>query len=50
MNCPKCNLIWTPRKPNPRECPRCKTRFDYGKWKLTPEPIDHKEGASPSSL
>ncbi len=32
--CPKCCYNWESRKPEPRECPRCKTRLDYVKRKL----------------
>ncbi len=29
MKCQKCTYTWEPRKDNPKECPRCKTRLDY---------------------
>jgi rubredoxin len=29
MRCPSCGYEWKPRVPNPKECPRCKTRMDY---------------------
>jgi rubrerythrin len=31
MKCPQCNYEWEPRKPDPKACPRCKTRLDYQK-------------------
>jgi len=24
VKCPRCGYTWTPRVPNPKECPRCK--------------------------
>lgn len=27
--CPYCGYEWTSRKEEPKECPRCKRRFDY---------------------
>ena len=30
--CPKCGNVWTPRVPNPLECPSCKYRLKYGKY------------------
>lgn len=32
MNCPKCQYTWKPLTEAPKMCPRCKARFDYGKW------------------
>ena len=29
--CPKCNYEWIARIDEPKACPRCKTRLDYGK-------------------
>lgn len=40
MICPKCSYEWEPRKPNPKVCPRCKARLDYGPWKLKKESGD----------
>lgn len=34
--CPRCDYSWSPRMLAPKLCPRCKTRIDYGKWKVTP--------------
>lgn len=35
--CPYCQYEWISRKrnpdKNPRACPRCHTRTDWGKWK-----------------
>jgi len=27
MECKRCHHKWTPRVPNPRECPRCKSPY-----------------------
>jgi len=38
MNCPKCKYQWKPITNNPKVCPRCKARLDYGKWETqTPQ-------------
>jgi len=29
MKCPRCEYVWDPKVPNPKECPRCKVRLDY---------------------
>ncbi|MEM3421729.1 MAG: hypothetical protein QW315_05680 [Candidatus Hadarchaeum sp.] len=29
MKCSRCGYQWEPKVPNPKECPRCKTRLDY---------------------
>lgn len=29
MRCVKCGYEWAPRKPDPKSCPRCKSRLDY---------------------
>jgi ssRNA-specific RNase YbeY (16S rRNA maturation enzyme) len=29
MKCPRCEYVWEPKVPNPKECPRCKVRLDY---------------------
>ena len=29
MKCQYCNYEWSPRKPDPKACPRCKRRLDY---------------------
>ncbi len=29
MKCPHCNYEWSPRKDQPKACPRCKRRLDY---------------------
>jgi len=31
MKCPRCRYEWESRKDNPKACPRCKSRLDYGK-------------------
>jgi len=33
MKCPKCNYEWEERKDDPKSCPRCKGRLDYGNKK-----------------
>ena len=32
--CCKCDYEWKPRIKNPKSCPRCKTRLDFGKAKI----------------
>ncbi|MEM2192158.1 MAG: hypothetical protein QXG38_00915 [Candidatus Hadarchaeales archaeon] len=29
MRCPRCGYEWSAKVPNPKECPRCKSRLDY---------------------
>ena len=31
MLCDKCDYEWETRVENPKSCPRCKYRLDYGK-------------------
>ena len=31
MECFKCRYLWESRLAEPKSCPRCKTRLDYGK-------------------
>lgn len=33
--CLRCGATWTPRKPNPVQCPRCK-RVDWNKKAVKP--------------
>lgn len=28
MNCPHCDYEWSPKKLNPKSCPKCKQRLD----------------------
>ena len=34
QNCEHCEYVWTSRVEEPKACPRCKRRFDYGGWCL----------------
>jgi len=34
MMCPKCGYEWKAITARPKVCPRCKTRLDYGRFKI----------------
>jgi len=36
-NCEHCAYEWASRVEQPKSCPRCKRRFDYGGWCLEEE-------------
>ena len=35
MDCVKCDYEWMSRIEQPKSCPRCKTRLDFGKANIT---------------
>lgn len=39
MKCPYCAYEWTPRKPNPLSCPKCKRRLDQLPKRLAVDPL-----------
>lgn len=34
MKCPKCSYNWETKAENPKKCPRCQARLDWGKWNV----------------
>ena len=43
MKCFKCSYEWVSRKPNPKSCPRCKTRLDVEAINRVIESTEKKE-------